>query len=555
MKSENLIEYLKDVDKGICKVCGSPKGHFGFDDKYLCYKCDGYELLGSEEVKLLIKRNKKRLREEFKKIAVKSDIFYCLKVFLSLGEYYFIDEKNSISIRPTSSNKESILKIDPRSIALANMGVKWLLEDSLGHLQRIVNWNNTHCVNMLNILITWLGWNNKEKLSDIRYNLGLFVSKEGRISFFYTQQYDFYLDSLTKFNIVSRIEEINEKMVENILKLHRDFYQNPEKLKKYVRDEYPVLISTILNSYYTDEVNRPFSFDTLLDKEDKKMKKLLSQCNPGLQDILIRRKRRFPEHFLALLEKLYLFYDNKRSTSKDNMTKDGFIAVRDFNELTNEIMQESLLIPLFKEHIITSSQNYHHYPFIVKYKGKYIISPSRMWMGYRLLHYALHKDRINNDLARKYEKELLFEIERRLKKHNVVIVGKEVHTSKKGIELDLIGYYDEYVLIIEGKSFHPSPFFMMRKNRRYYGQFKRKIKNIEKIRKWMFTNLNKNQPKKGKIRIHVYDAKNRKLSEIIFPLKYYRIDQSKILYLYISQLKEYHEKIREDIIQVWYGDL
>ena len=555
MKSDNLIEYLRNIDKGICKVCGSPKGHFGIDDKCICYKCYGYELLNREEVKHIIKRSKGRLREEFKKIAIKSDIFYCLKVFLSLGEYYFINEIDNISIKPDSSNKESILKIDPRSIALANMGVKWLLEDSLEHLQETVKWNNTYCVNMLNLLITWLEWNKKEKLSDIRYNLGLFVSKEGRISFYYTQQYDFYLDSLKKFHIISQTEDFNDKMVENILNAHRDLFKNPNKLKKYVMDEYPVLISTILNSYYTDEVIRPFSFDTLMDKDNKKMINFLSQCNPDLRDFLKRRKRKFPELFLALLEKLFSFYDNKRSTSKENITKDGFVVVRDFNKLTEDIIQEKLLIPPFKEHIITSSRNYHHYPFIVKYNGNFIISPSRMWMGYRLLHYALQKDRINNELASKYEKELLLEIEKRLKKHNVVIVGKEVHTCKKGIELDLIGYYNEYVLIVECKSFHPSPFFMMRKNRRYNDQFRRKIKNIEKIKEWMFKNLYKNSPKKGKIRIYVYDTRNKKPSEIIFPIKYYKIDQSKILYLYITQIKEYHEENRGDIIQVCYGDL
>ena len=95
------------------------------------------------------------------------------------------------------------------------MGVKWLLEDSLEHLQETVKWNNTYCVNMLNLLITWLEWNKKEKLSDIRYNLGLFVVREGKISFYYTQQYDFYLDSLKKFHIVSQAEEFNEEIKSN----------------------------------------------------------------------------------------------------------------------------------------------------------------------------------------------------------------------------------------------------------------------------------------------------------------------------------------------------
>ena len=552
MKTNNLINYLRNIDNGICNVCENPKGHFGIDDKCFCYKCNGYELLNREESKYLIQRSKRRLREEFRKIAIKSDIFYCLKVFLSIGETYFINDDNEISIDPNINKKESILIIDPRRIVIANVGVKWLLEDSLVHLQETIPWNKVYCTNMMTLVRTWLDWNKKEKLSDIRYILGFFVSKDVKTSFYFTQQYDFYLESLEKFNITNPSEEISDEIVENVLKIHRDLFQNPDKLKKYVMDEYPALISTALNSYYTDEVLRPFSFDELMDKDNKKMDKFLSQCNDELIDFITTKKTSFTEIILALLENFYSYYDNKRSKI---INKDGFVVVRDLNNLTNDINQGRLLIPPFQEFIISSSRNHHQYPFIVEYKSNFIISPSRLWMGYRLLHYALHKDRINDEMAKKYEKESMLEIEKRLEKEGVVIVGKEINTSKKGVELDLIGYYNEYILIIECKGFHPSPFFMMRKNRRYNYQFKKKLKNIEMIKEWLFSKMNNGRPKKGKIRINVYDAHNKKPSEIIFPMKYHKIDQNKILYLYITQVKEYHEENRNDIIQVWYGDL
>ena len=556
MKANNLIYYLRSIDKGICEVCASPKGHFGIDNKCICHKCNGYEILNLEEAKHLIQRNKRRLREEFKKIAVKSDIFYCLKVFLSIGETYFINDDNEISINPDINKKESILVIDPRRIAIANVGVKWLLEDSLVHLQETISWNKAYCTNMMTLVRTWLDWNRKEKLSDIRYNLGFFVSKDDKSSFYYTQQYDFYLESLEKFNITNPSDEINDEMVENVLKIHRDLFQNPDKLKKYVMEEYPVLISTVLNSYYTDEVLRPFSFDELMDKDNKKIKKFLSLCDDELIDFITTKKTSFTEIILALLENLYSYYENKRSKTINNISKDGFVVVQDFNNLTEDIFQGKLLIPPFQEYIISSPQNNHHYPFIIKYNGNFIISPSRLWMGYRLLHYALHKDRINDDLAKKYEKESMLEIEKRLKKHNVRIIGKEIKPKKKsGFEIDLIGYFNENIFIIECKSFHPSPFFMMRKNRRYNDQFKDKLDRIEKIKAWIFEKLNNTRPKRGEISINFYDAHNKKPSEIIFPMKYHKINQSKILYLYITQIKEYHEEIRSDIIQVWYGDL
>ncbi len=542
---------MDNINKGVCEVCQSPKGHFGIDYKCFCYKCTGYELIEPKESKSLIQRNKRRFREEFKKIAVKSDIFYCLKVFLSIGESFFTDNKNQFSIKP--NEKESILIIDPRRIAIANIAVKWLLEDSLEHLKEIMPWNKAYCTNMMNLLRTWLDWNRKEKLSDIRYNLGFFVSKDEKISFYYTKQYDFYLESLEKFNITDPSEEINDKIVEKVIKIHRNLFQNPNKLKKYVRDEYPVLISTVLNSYYTDDVIRPFSFDDLMDKNNRKIEKLLSQCNSELIDFIKNKKTSFTEIFLALLENLYLYYKNK--SSKKIINKDGLVVVRDLNNLTNDINQGRLLIPPFQEYIISSSRNRHQYPFIVEYNGKFIISPIRLWMGYRLLHYALHKDRINNEIAKKYENESILEIENRLKTNGVVIVGKEINTSKKGVELDLIGYYNEYILIIECKGFHPSPFFMMRKNRRYTNQFKKKLKNIEWIKEWIFSKLTNVIPKKGKIRISVYNTHNKKSSEIFFPMKYHRIDQSKILYFYITQIKEYYEENRKGIIQAWYGDL
>ncbi len=345
-------------------------------------------------------------------------------------------------------------------------------------------------------------------------------------------------------------------MVENVLKNHRDLFQNPNQLKKYVKDEYPVLISTILNAYYTDEVIRPFSFDDLMDEDNKKITKFLSQCNDDIIDHLTNRKISFTEIILVLLENLYLYYENKSITSINNITKDGFVVVRDLYKLAEDINQGKLLIPPFQEYIISSSRIYHHYPFIIEYNGNLIISPSRLLIGYKLLHYAFNKDRINDELAKKYEKESMLEIEKRLKKHGVEIIGKEIKPKKQGgFEIDLIGYYNEYILIIECKSFHPSPFFMMRKNRRYNNQFKDKLKRIEKIKAWIFDKLNNIRLKMGNIKVDVYDDKNKKPLEIEFPMRYHKINQNKILYLYITEIKEYHEESRNDIIQIWYGDL
>lgn len=543
MPNNNFISLLRNIDNGLCNNCDNPKGHIESEQKCFCYKCAGYELLDREEAIQIINRNKRRIREEFKKIAVKSDIFYCLKVFLSIGET-FLD--------PTGAKREGIFIIDPRRIAIANIAVKWLLEDSLDHLQEIVPRDDAYLPTMMNLARTWLDWNRKEKLSDRRYSLGYFIKKAQKISFYYTQQFDFYLESLEKFNITGSPEEINEDIIKNVQNLNKDLFQDPDRLQKYVRDEYPVLISTVLNSYHIDEDVRPFSFDEFMDKDNRKMVKFISSFADDLTDYVQDKKIGIDKFILALLENLYSFYYGQRSKSFD---EDGYVIVRNLDAFVSDITRGGLLIPPLEEYIISSSKNPQKYPIIVEYNGKYIISPLRLWMGYRILHYAVDKDRINSELAEKYERESLIQTEKRLRMHGVVIVGKGISTSKKGFELDFIGYYKDFIFIIECKSFHPSPFFIMRKKRRYKNQFRKKVEKIDRISKWIFSKLSVTIPKKGKIRVNVYNPYKKCGSEIIFPMKYHKIDRNKILYLYISQLKEYHQHNRNDLIQVWIGDL
>jgi len=554
MNDNNLIEYLINIDRGICDRCRNPKGHFGSNNEVFCYKCAGYEILNSEDTKALIQRKKRRLREEFKNIAIKSDIFYCLKVFLSIGESLISDNNSNPILKPDKNNQNPVI-IDPRKIVIANLGVIWLLEDSLDHSSNIIPWDKSYCTNLMYLLRSWLDLSRKEKLSEVRYNLGFFISKNGNTTFYFTQQYDFYLESLNRFGIVSP-NKIESCKIKHVLEKFKKLEINPLKLKKFVRDEYPVLIATILNAYYPEEVIRPFSFDEMMDFNDEKLSKFLSKCNSNLVDHLVDKKMKFPELLLGLLKSLYAFYHNQRVISLDKITKDGFVVVRDLNKLTEDLNAGKLVIPPFKDYIISSRRNLHTYPFIIEYNNNFIISPSRIWMGYRLLHYALNKDKINTELAKKYEKEAMIDIEKRLRKKGVEILGKEIKPSKnKGVEIDFIGCFCEYILIIEIKSFHPSPFFIMRKNRRYNDQFKEKLIKIDNTKTWIIDILCRPSSKDRNIIVDVYDQKNREPTKIEFPYRYHNINQDKILYLYITQIKEYFEQSRNDIIQVWFEDL
>ncbi|GAJ18908.1 unnamed protein product, partial [marine sediment metagenome] len=181
---------------------------------------------------------------------------------------------------------------------------------------------------------------------------------------------DFYLESLNKFGIVS-LDETESSKIKNMLKKFKKIENDPELLKKYVRDEYPVFIATILNAYYTDEVIRPFSFDDMMDIKNKKLTKFLSKCNLDLIDHLTNKKTKFPELILALLESIYSYYYNLRATSLENITKDGYVVVRDLNKLNDDIITGKLAIRPFKGYIISSKQNLHDYPFIIEYNSNF----------------------------------------------------------------------------------------------------------------------------------------------------------------------------------------
>jgi len=553
MKEDNLIEHLKNIENGICIKCGSQKGHFGDDTKIFCYKCSGYKIVSQEESKILVKRRKLRLREEFKRIAIKSDIFYCLKLFLSIGET--IISENNNPIRNSNTDSQNIIIIDPRRIVIANLGVKWLLEDSIDHKPDTIPWNASYCTNMMNLLRTWLDWNRKEKLADGRYKLGFFVAKNSANSFYFTQLFDFYMDSLRKFGITSP-DDINIDEFSNMLEKLKKLERNRENFKSYIRNEYPVLLSTMVNSYYTEEVIRPFSFDYLMDENNSKLEEVLSHPKLRMKiDDLKKEKHKFTRLFLALLEKLYEFYYKLSPKSINDSQKDGLVIVRNITQLNQDLSQEKLLIPLFKDYLISSTKNFHQYPFIIEFGGNFIITPIRLWIGYRLLHYALNKDKINSDLARKYEDESMQVIENKLKEHGVEIFGKEIKTSKKGNEIDLFGCYQDFILIIECKGFHPSPFFMMRKSRRFNDQFLEKMKIVDKLKNWIVSSLTNLKSRYEYIELTVYDNKNKEQIKLKIPQKYCEIDRDKILYLYITQIKEFHPQTRDDVIQCWSGDL
>ncbi|MBD3211071.1 MAG: hypothetical protein GF311_00560 [Candidatus Lokiarchaeota archaeon] len=557
MSNANLIKNIRNIDNGFCKKCNKLKGNFGDESNFFCYNCQGYKLVDPIESQLIIQRNKERIREEFKKLSTKSDILYFLKLFLSIGETFFIDDLKEVLIGKNNPRKNKILKIDPSRIAITNIAVKWLLEDSNDKSDEIGPWNSSYCVNMMNLIKIWLDWNRKEKLSDRRYKLGFFISKGENVQFYYTQQYKFYLDSLEKFNILNSFEDIDEENIKRVRKLEKEYLKNQNELEKYVKDGYPVIISTILNSYYTDEVIRPFSFDDLLDHNGMKLKELISNSPEKVGKFIVKKKNRYPELLLAFLETLYKYYYEDSFVSKKEIDKDGLVIIRDLNQLKMDIKRGMLLIPLFESEIITNPRNIHDYPFIVEYNGNFIISPSRIWIAYRLLHYALNQNRINTELAIKYENESMREIKSKLKSHGVKIIGEEIKKKKKGsFEIDLLGYYKNYILIIECKGFHPSPFFMLRSNRRYNDQFQKKIDKSKEIKKWIYENLKHGNIKNDKIEVNAYDEKRKSPIKLKFPKKFNNINKEKLIYLYITQIKEYFEMDDDNnVIQVWFGDL
>ncbi len=170
------------------------------------------------------------------------------------------------------------------------------------------------------------------------------------------------------------------------------------------------------------------------------------------------------------------------------------------------------------------------------------------------------------------ESEIKFQgiIEEILIKNKVNIIDPITNTKwinigrKSGpfaFEADIIGIYNDYILIIECRSFYPHPFMFLlnnkKKNKRWNKFFKSENQFKSKIKPWLMSQLRRS-PKKGYISVECtqFDLLIKKSNKFImnFLKNFHNISQNRIIGLYITQLDEcFRGKYETD--QIYYKNL
>lgn len=166
-----------------------------------------------------------------------------------------------------------------------------------------------------------------------------------------------------------------------------------------------------------------------------------------------------------------------------------------------------------------------------------------------------------------YENEFQQKILDKLEENNCIVknpVNNDywIYISDKKnatFEFDIMAVYNNYILAIECKSFHPTAFYHLTDaiNRReervknYNNQFK------EKIQPWFIKNL-KNKSKSGYININCRSKEIGAIKTKKYTLnledRFENIEDKQIIGLFVTQYKEYFKGYLE-IFQIHYEDL
>ncbi len=138
---------MKDLEKrtGYCEVCNEPLGHLKGDSLIFCYKCEGYQKVEIQKSIARLSRLLERKRQEFKEKMEESDIPRYLNNYLDIGEgilnVHSEDRRNFLlsSLDKTKpyflpsikkgEYENSLISYNLEFLIIANLGIKWILED------------------------------------------------------------------------------------------------------------------------------------------------------------------------------------------------------------------------------------------------------------------------------------------------------------------------------------------------------------------------------------------------------------------------------------------
>ena len=527
----NINEILNfNKSKNICDICSEPLGELQENrGTFFCYNCNGYIKMDLANSLHSIHTKLENLREKFKEEVINghTDRYFCN--YLTLGESLYSTDSLEYCAEVPDSNEEMI-HINFIFFVVANLALKWILKD----LNFKVNGNNDYKQEVFGIPLEWQSIFCKKVY--IENNLGFYIKKDDKEHFFFTQKLDNYHKSLNQFGLVEPTHISEEKMnriVEDILEKEKDV----DYIKRIINLDLPLTFVCMSYNQYPNMKDRIFSFEDIL----------------------------YDPSVIQIISDLHSYYRDKRpKTPEECDDSKKYFIVNKMQELKTELNHIKWDNDL-RNHIIASQFNPMSIPLLILYKNDIVITPTRLKIAYEMMFERFVHNTISSVLSRVFELEFQKHSRKIIKDSiNIIdpITGETweniIDKKNSNFEADIIGCMDDYIFVIECKSFHPAPFYhLMDARNRRKEQFNHSITQFKsKIKPWLIKCLAK-KPKNGYIKINcrkiMKDRKSKNFT-MNFPLSFHGIDDDHIIGIYLTQLNETFNN-SSNIIQINYEEL
>ena len=532
------MEFAHNTLKGLCSICGNPLGFSKLGSReYYCYKCENYERLTTSDCVQSCNRNLKKLRESFRDLVLHGDAKRYLKSYLNILETIFVSDQNEIAPNLDVKRKIEVLPYNQPFFITMSLAIKWILEDINYKTKQDGDFSQEKATN---ILIQWFTLFLQKVL--LENDLGTFISKlnSNQKVFYYYQYFDFYQDSLDEYSNFSKGELTPQNYDEKIAK-YLENRNNPEDIIEFVKFDFPLTYICSLYNLYPNTEDRMFSFKDIA-------------ADYGVP---------------IILKKIIDIYDVKRSLNFDDLKLPGknFFATTNFEQLRLDISNIHWSPDIFYSIFVTSKRNPMSFPLLIEFSNEIYVSPTRLKIALRLMKQKLIHEKQSNFLSEYFEVDFQNKVLSKLTDMGMKTVDPisnlelvNLKDKKNGtFELDILGYDSENIYIVECKSFHPHPFYMLKEDRerRKLNLLKFKSQFLEKIKPWLIEGLNKKTLNKH-ITIQAYQnkpqAKKGKPFQISLPKRFMNVTPKNIVSLYVTQLNEIFPDV-QTVHQLYYKDL
>lgn len=532
------MQFLYNNSKGLCSVCGQPLGSSKLGSKeFYCYNCENYVILPIDKCIQNCNQILRRLRESFRELILEGDARRYLRSYLNVLETIFVSDTNEIAPIVDVDTKIEILPYNQSFFITMNLAIKWILEDLNYKLES----SNKFSMKIAsNINAQW--FKIFQQKTFLENDLGIFISRFGsdKKEFYYYQYLDFYQDSLDEYSTFHKDELTSKNYYEKITEFFEK-RKNPENVIELARFDLTLTYLCSLYNLYPNKEDRMFSFNDIIAGYDVPI----------------------------ILKKIIDIYDEKRSLVLDDLKIPGnnFFAITNHAQLMQDLKNVPWSPEILYNIFVSSQKNPVSFPLLIEFGNEIYVSPTRLKVALKLIKQRLIHTLESNFLSKNFEIEFQKRIISILKNKGIKtedpISNLELINLKDKkndtFEIDILGYDEENIYIIESKSFHPHPFYMLKEDRerrklnllRFNSQFS------ENIKPWLINRL-ANKPINRYITIQCYqqDIRTTKgnLFQLSLPERFMNISPKKIVGLYITQLNEIFSDI-QSIHQLYFKDI